>query len=244
MDITPIISVRRRNLARLIDDRYEGSHSNFAKAVGISLSQIGQWLSAEDSPHLRNMSERSARKIEDKAGLPTGWMDIPDGSPESETSGANRGFSLLNKATDIVTISRYDTGGSMGGGIVLRDQPGVIENWQVSKKWISENVRGYTSAANLCIVTGFGDSMRPTYNPGDPLIVDKGVTAVEFDSVYFFRIDNDGYVKRLQRIPTASGLIIKALSDNRDLYQPFDITPDMDFEVLGRVVQVWRREDY
>lgn len=132
----------------------------------------------------------------------------------------------------------------MGGGIVLYDQPGVIENWQVSKKWVSENLRGYSSAENLCIVTGFGDSMRPTYNPGDPLIVDKSVTSVDFDSVYFFRIGSDGYVKRLQRIPTASGLILKALSDNRDLYQPFDITADMDFEVLGRVVQVWRREDF
>lgn len=153
------------------------------------------------------------------------------------------GFTLLDESTGLVTISRYETGGSMGHGVVLHDQPGVIESWQVSREWLQANVRGYTSAANLCIVTGFGDSMRPTYNPGDPLIVDRGVTNVPYDSIYFFRVGEEGYVKRLQRVPTSDGLIYRAISDN-PMYPPFDIDPTMDFEVLARVVQVWRREDY
>lgn len=131
----------------------------------------------------------------------------------------------------------------MGDGVVLHDQPGIIESWRVSKQWLAENVRGYTSADNLAIVTGFGDSMRPTYSPGDPLVVDRGVKTVEYDSVYFFRVGDEGYVKRLQRVPTPNGRIYRAISDN-PMYPPFDITDGMDFEVLARVVQVWRREDY
>jgi len=132
----------------------------------------------------------------------------------------------------------------MGNGVELRDQPGVIESWSVSKEWLHLNVRGYTSASNLCIVTGFGDSMRPMFNPGDPLIADRGVRAVEYDGVYFFRIGNEGFIKRLQRLPTENGLILRARSDNSAHYEPFDITPKMDFEVLARILKVWRSEEF
>lgn len=138
-------------------------------------------------------------------------------------------------------INQYDTGGAMGGGLVLRDQPGVIKSWNVSQEWIQKNVRSFSAAKNLCIVTGFGDSMKPMFNPGDPLLVDTGVVLVEFDSVYFFRVGEEGFVKRLQRVP---GVGIRVLSANRDNYEPWTITKEMDFQVLGRVLKVWKSEDF
>ena len=92
----------------------------------------------------------------------------------------------------------------MGNGLELRDQPGVIQSWNVSPEWL-QRTSGASSPKNLCIVTGFGDSMRPMFNPGDPLIVDRGVQAVEYDAIYFFRVGSEGFIKRLQRIPTATG---------------------------------------
>lgn len=131
----------------------------------------------------------------------------------------------------------------MGHGLELRDQPGVIQSWRVNREWLERNVRVHSSAQNLCIVTGFGDSMQPLFNPGDPLLVDIGIRSVEFDSIYFFRVGNDGYVKRLQRIPTEKGLVIRARSEN-EAYETFDITESMDFEILGRVLKVWRSYDF
>lgn len=129
----------------------------------------------------------------------------------------------------------------MGGGLVLQDQPGVIQSWKVSPEWLRRNVKGYNSAKNLCIVTGFGDSMRPLFNPGDPLLVDTSINTVDFDSIYFFRVENEGFIKRLQRIP---GEGLRVLSANRDNYEPWTIKPDMDFQVFGRVLKVWRSEDF
>lgn len=94
---------------------------------------------------------------------------------------------------------------------------------------------------NLCIVNGFGDSMFDIYIPGDPLLVDKGVTSCDFDGVYFFRVGDEGYIKQLQRIPTEDGMIVRAKSLN-PTYDPFDITGKMDFEVFGKVLTVWRSE--
>lgn len=102
---------------------------------------------------------------------------------------------------------------------------------------LDKNARGFTAAKNLYIVTGFGPSMRPMFNPGDPLLVDRGITTVPTDGIYFFRIGQEGFIKQLQKLPTAKGVVYRATSTNPD-YDPFDISADMDFEVLGKVIRV------
>ncbi|MNL22616.1 Peptidase S24-like protein [compost metagenome] len=144
---------------------------------------------------------------------------------------------------DTVLIKQFDTGGAMGHGLVLRDQPGVIRSWTVSPDWIQKNVHRITNPKNLAIVTGFGDSMKGVFNPGDPLLVDTGVTHADIDGIYFFRVGEAGFVKRLQRIPTLEGVILRAKSANKD-YEPFDIVKGMDFEIFGRVVKAWESEDF
>ena len=146
------------------------------------------------------------------------------------------------KGEDVV-IRQFDARGSMGDGLVLDgDQPGVIRSWTVSRDWLALNVKRITSTKNLCVVTGFGDSMRPTYNPGDPLLVDIGVTSVEHDGIYFFRVGNHGFIKRLQTIP---GQGIRVISDNKDKgYETWTITPDMDLQVFGKVVRLWRGDEF
>lgn len=138
-------------------------------------------------------------------------------------------------------ICQYDTGGKMGvGGVILRDQPGEIRSWDVSEEWLRKNVPTCSSPNNLAIVTGFGDSMRPLYNPGDPLLIDIGVKTVDFDAIYFFRVGDEGFIKRIQRIP-GNGLV--AISENRS-YRDWTITGEMDFEVFGRVVKIWKGDDF
>jgi DNA-binding XRE family transcriptional regulator len=143
---------------------------------------------------------------------------------------------------DDLTIPQYASGGAMGNGLVLEEkQPGVIKSWRVDHEWLRLNVRHHTGVQNLCIVTGFGPSMKPKYNPGDPLLLDRGVTTVETEGIYFFRVGQHGFIKQLQRIPTEDGMIIRAKSLNEN-YDPFDITAKMDFEVFGKVLTVWKSE--
>lgn len=161
---------------------------------------------------------------------------------ESDETVIRSAHSLRNASSDVV-IPQFDTGGSMGRGVVLADQPGVIKEWRVSDRWAQENVHRITSTKNLAIVTGFGPSMQPLFNPGDPLLVDCGIRRVDVDGIYFFRVGEEGFVKQVQRIPTSGGLILRAKSYNT-LYDPFDIPSDDSFEVFGRVVKVWRGEEF
>lgn len=220
------------------------------------LEQIIQGFQGPKDRNPRSLGNRVAPKIAKAIGQPSHWIDqinseqwmeidsndfLTPREPGHKTDNVVR---LEKKKSDDITIRQFETGGAMGAGIELRDQPGIIQSWRVNPEWLERNVRAHSNAKNLCIVTGFGDSMQPLFNPGDPLLVDTGVSVVDFDSIYFFRIGNDGYVKRLQRIPTEEGLVIRAISENRDAYEPFNITKKMDFQVLGRVLKVWRSQDF
>ncbi|MGB3290966.1 MAG: S24 family peptidase [Burkholderiaceae bacterium] len=220
------------------------------------LEQIIQGFQGPKDKNPRSLGNQIAPRIARAIGQPSHWIDQINSeqwmeidtndfvSARKSSGQASNVVKLQKKKPDDITIRQYETGGAMGAGLELRDQPGIIQSWRVNPEWLERNVRAHSSAKNLCIVTGFGDSMQPLFNPGDPLLVDVGVLTVDFDSIYFFRIGNDGYVKRLQRIPTEDGLIIRAVSENRDAYEPFNITQKMDFQVLGRVLKVWRSQDF
>lgn len=223
---------RKRVLADLIDtSRFGGSRSALAEAAKRDKSRITQLLK-EGEP----FGWRAGRDLAADLGLPERYFELDaQVAPMPRQSG---------KKNDSHEIRQYDTGGKMGNGLVLRDQPGVIRSWTVSPDWLHQNVHRITSVTNLAIVTGFGDSMKPLFNPGDPLLIDTGRTRADVDGIYFFRVGEEGFIKRLQRIPTASnGMILRAKSENSK-YDSFDIVKGMDFEVFGWVVKAWRGEDF
>lgn len=199
-----------------------------ADSLGLTKQNIGHWKT-------RGIPAKYMRGAASFVGKSLEWLEFGD----AEKAAINISVGMKNKPDELV-IPQFDTGGAMGDGLILRDQPGIINGWSVNQEWIAKNVRSHSGVGNLCIVTGFGDSMRPMFNPGDPLLVDAGVKTVEFDSVYFFRVENEGFVKRLQRIP---GEGIRVLSANKE-YDPWTIKHGMDFEVFGRVLKAWRGEEF
>ena len=197
------------------------------------LSGVGQSTIA-DLERGRNSGSSHIAKIAKALNVSAVWLT--DGTGKKDVTIG----SLQKIIRHGLTIEQYDAHGAMGNGLVLRDQSGVINEWQVSDEWLRLNIKNASSYQNLKIVTGFGDSMKGMFNSGDPLIIDVGVTSVNFDSVYFFRVGNEGFIKRLQRIP---GLGLRAISENK-AYESWNITQDMDFEVFGRVLKLWQGVDF
>jgi hypothetical protein len=238
-------SHRKARLQHLINVDYDGEQKRFCEKAGVSKGRLSQLLTAGDE---QPFGARAARTLEDKAGLPRFWFENTWPTPRELRAGNNHAVEprvheptprYLPDGEDHI-IPQYQVRGSMGMGVLLRDQPGSIHSWHVTLEWIQKNVHNVTSPKNLAIVTGFGDSMKPLYNPGDPLLVDTGVKSVDFDAVYFFRIGEEGFIKRLQRVP---GVGLLAISENK-AYRDWAIKDEMDFEVFARVVKVWRGEDY
>lgn len=220
-----LVKNRRLRLKQWIDERFDGVPARLIDRIDINQGELSGLL------RTKSFGEKKARSIELKAGMPVGYLDSTDGlKPNVEK--------LIE---DEVTINQYhDAVGAMGKGLVLRGETGHITSWKVTKDWINNNVPSNTGNKNLVIVTGFGDSMKGMFNSGDPLIVDIGVKTLDYDGVYFFRIGDEGFIKTLQRIP---GKGINVISENKK-YESWTIKKDMDFEVLGRVLKVWKSEEF
>jgi transcriptional regulator with XRE-family HTH domain len=219
--LTHALKVRKKTPAEL------------ARATGKTESAVSQWLSGET----KSMRSDSLMATCALLSCNAQWLASGKGASGLESDEVLAGG---KSKPDELVIPQFDTGGAMGDGLILRDQPGVIRGWSVNKEWLNKNLKNHTGAGNLCIVTGFGDSMKGMYNSGDPLVVDTGVKKVEYDAVYFFRVGDEGFIKRLQRIP-GEGLV--AISENK-AYRDWTIKPDMDFEVFGRVLKAWKGEDF
>jgi transcriptional regulator with XRE-family HTH domain len=210
------------------------TQEDFGDLYNCTKGNVSGWENGRYEPPYSTLSDMSER-----TGIALPNSDEPAADVVISGQTPSNGNRLKDKS-GLFQIDQYETGGKMGNGLVLRDQPGVIARWEVSSEWIQKNVPHCTNPKNLCIVTGFGDSMLGMYNPGDPLLVDKGITTCEYDGVYFFRVGQEGFVKRLQRIPE-QGILV--LSENNK-YRDWTINPEMDFEVFGKVLRAWRGENY
>lgn len=121
---------------------------------------------------------------------------------------------------------------SMGYGIRVYDenQTGVYE---ISSK-LAKDI-GIVSGKTQMIFAS-GDSMYPTIEGGDSLLIDTSKKEVYDGRIYCVRIDGQLYAKRLQKIPPNT---VKVISDNEKKYDPFYVdfskNINFDFDVIGEI---------
>lgn len=224
---------RRLALAQILQNQCNGKIAELALKIGCSDSYAARMLYEEGKLGKKNIGEDMAEQIVRAFNLELGALDVV--AATTTIPSPNK-----SSSTEIEIPQYIKVRGSMGNGVLLRDQPGEIHGWRVTPEWLLKNVPSNTGIENLAIVTGFGPSMRGMFNPGDPLLVDRGVKKVEHDAVYFFRVGDEGFIKTLQRVP---GVGLRAISKNKE-FETWTITPDMDFEVLAKVLKVWQSEDF
>lgn len=116
-------------------------------------------------------------------------------------------------------IPRFDVAASMGKGIVVPDHVEIIQELLIDREWINKQRFNLSGVPNLAVITGFGDSMEPTFCDGDPLMVDRGAEGMTKDGVYVFSFDNMAHIKRLQHIGPGR---VRVISDNRSKYDPWE----------------------
>lgn len=243
-------SRKKLSLPRLVEAAAErGVHgaAAIAKALNASDQAVNNWKT-RGVPHAMTVE---AQRL---WGVAAQWVATGEGSKwllneitSNEEQATSEAPAKNGGPPDLIIHQYEETGGGMGNGFNLEDNPpGHIRSWRVTHDWLRLNVPSHTGIKNLCIVTGFGTSMRPMFNPGDPILIDLGVKAIDHEGAYFFRVGSEGYIKLLQRIPEfdGPGFRVRAISKNPD-YQPFDISPsNPHFAIIGKVLTVWRSENF
>lgn len=92
-----------------------------------------------------------------------------------------------------------DTGGfgDMGEGAINDDFPEVIRGVDYTQQYIRGILGFVPPPGRLMLVTGRGDSMMPTIQPGESLLVDTGITTYDGDGIYLINLGHGQQIKRL-----------------------------------------------
>jgi len=138
-------------------------------------------------------------------------------------------------AADEFTIPHLAVTGSMGPGTDLLEVEEVIERMTLKGEWLRKNLSG-CSAEDLAIISGKGNSMTPTFNDGDLLLVDCGVRRVEIDGVYVLSALGRLFIKTVRQRLDGS---YEISSDNPSVKTVDVLNGDHEVLIHGRVVWAW-----
>lgn len=219
-----VADIRKENLI-VLRERFK-TLADLNRALGrgnrdSTISQVINGIKDTRTGKPKNLGDRLAREIEAKLSLGYGWMDVDhanDAFPEED---------------DLIYLRRLNVQACCGErGVQNYDDESYVDLMGVSRVWFRDNIsqvrqNGYE------IITASGDSMEPTLKNGDLVVLDRWDTEItKRDGVFCVLIDNDLYLKRVQKVPSC----LMFLSDNK-LYHPFEIPLN---EVNSRVVVLGR----
>jgi phage repressor protein C with HTH and peptisase S24 domain len=138
----------------------------------------------------------------------------------------------------LVTVNRTPVRASAGPGALISEQIGR-PYFAFDERWLKALTS--SGADKLSIIRVEGDSMSPTLNPGDDILVDLGECDERLrDGIYVLRIDDALVVKRIALHPVGRRLTVQ--SDN----PAYPDWPDCDIgevHCIGRVIWAGRKLD-
>jgi phage repressor protein C with HTH and peptisase S24 domain len=216
----------RATLERLIR---EGGHDyqQLSRLIGRNAAYIQQFIK-RGSP--RYLAERDRQRIAAFLGVPESQLGgpAPQTVPQPVPRGAKRSPAML-------VVPQLAVGASAGPGATV-DGEAVEAGFGFDPRWLRK--LGADTRA-LSIIAVEGDSMAPTLDDGDDILVDGADTAARLrDGIYVLRMDDALMVKRVARLPMPGRISVK--SDN-PLYPSWPDLPADTVALVGRVVWAGRR---
>lgn len=211
------------------------SKAELARAFGVKPPSVQGWVN-----HGRISKDKLSQLMDYFADtVPAGHWGEKQRAKAPATiakSVSSPGIQIVSDPGEHITIPRLDVSASMGAGLARTVTDEVVEQISVHREWLRRNVNA-TAPGNLALLDAKGDSMEGTFSDGDLLLVDRGISEVKVDAVYVLALDDELFIKRLQRRPDGTMLM---LSDNPK-YPPYELkNGDLStFQVLGRVLLAW-----
>ena len=137
---------------------------------------------------------------------------------------------------DLVNIKRHPVRASAGPGAIVSEGRGK-PYFGFDERWLKALTS--TPAGSLSIVRVEGDSMSPTLNDGDDILVDLGDCGERLrDGIYVLRVDDALVVKRLALSPMGRRVTVQ--SDNPAYPDWPDCGLD-EIHCIGRVIWSGRK---
>jgi phage repressor protein C with HTH and peptisase S24 domain len=205
-------------LQRLCAERGE-DFAGLSRMLGRNAAYIQQFV-RRGVP--KRLGEEERRKLAHYFGISETLL----GGPAPDAPAAN----------GLVSVKRHPVMVSAGPGAIVTEELGK-PYFAFDERWLKALTPSKPS--RLSIVRVEGDSMAPTLNAGDDILVDLGDAAEQLrDGIYVLRIDDTLVVKRLALNPIGRRVTVQ--SDN-PAYLDWPDCSLGEINCIGRVIWSGRR---
>jgi len=191
---------RRERLLALIDADYGGERVRFCDKTGYSESRVAQLLSTTYREG-RAFSEKTARKLEELAGLPPLYFDQGAIAPKQDF-GLPPGSFMRVKAADegdpgLVQIPKVKLRLSAGiSGFEIEPESYDGSTTTIPTEWMQR--RGFNRDQLLAIRVR-GESMEPTLYEDDLVVINTADKKPIDGGVFAINYEGEPVVKRMER---------------------------------------------
>lgn len=234
-----------------------GGQKELGARTGVSPRAISDYIAGKSSPQIKTLEQ-----IAEASGVSLSWLIFGQGEitgsdssrglvssydPDADDNG--EGYSpetwkaRIPGARPEIDVRLGAGEGSVGQMLSISSNGGmsghrVVAEWVLPETFLKGVIEA--NAAQTIVMEIVGDSMQPTYQPGDRVLVDLTQTRLVADTVYAI---SDGFsepqIKRLQRVPFSQPPRVRIISDNPAL-QTDEVELDR-VHIIGRICGVMAR---
>lgn len=171
------------------------TQAELAELVGVSPQSVQQWETSTEPRKNRVV------KIAEILEVDANWLLFGKSSIDGNgnINGIKSNQHIDTPDTDNYKVEMLDIQASAGPGVMVLDD--FIETITAIEYSADEAKRlfGGRSASTIKMITVKGDSMSGTFEPRDQIFVDITTNFFDGDGIYVFVLDNQLYIKRLQK---------------------------------------------
>lgn len=186
----------------------------------------------------RGLGDALAAKLEAIYNKPLGWFDLPlEEFAAAPSALVTQSLSPSpSPGAPVVHVPLLANAGSMGPGTEIQHDDILVGQIALSEQWVARRLQP-TSHAALRFIHAYGDSMSPTFEDGDILLVDTGFRDPKIiDGVYVMAANDRVYIKRVRQRMDG---VVEISSDNATVKTVDVLNGDHRIDILGRVVWCW-----
>jgi phage repressor protein C with HTH and peptisase S24 domain len=215
----------RKERMKAAIEHFKNSGRGGAAGLGRALGKkSGAWISQMATGH-RAITEDTVMDIENLSGM-AGWF-----KPKWTTIASENTTELTNR----VSIPLMANAASMGTGENELQDDVFDGSITIAKPWIERHFGG-TDHARLRFLHAYGDSMAPTFNSGDVLLIDSAIQDIKIDGIYALEAHGRLFIKRVRQRLDGQ---FEISSDNPTHKTVDTLNGDHEVRVKGRVIWVW-----
>lgn len=216
------------------------SRSEIADEAGITQSALSQILTGKT----KDLKAKNAISLSKATGVRIEWL-VDESGPMRDLA---RVPGVLTTKDDVapyiahginednaIPVPVLANAASMGVGSELLNEDVVAGTLLLTRSFVLHRVQPSSPSA-LRFLHAYGDSMSPTLNSGDIVLVDTGATAIDIDGVYVLEAHGRLFIKRVRQRLDGS----YEISSDNPAHKTVDVLDGShEVRVIGRVLWAW-----